>query len=84
MLRSGLNFLDKQTNKMNRVVSQHRTALARQVSEAVRIGRRGGAGAVLNSKAEYNRCHIPRLRMRRSLNSGSNRYRRRIDWLRIL
>ena len=46
-----------------RVVSQHRTALARQVSEAVRIGRRGGAGAVLNSKAEFNRCHIPRLRL---------------------
>ena len=46
-----------------RVVSQHRTALARQVSEAVRIGRRGGAGAVLNSKAEFNRCHIPYLRL---------------------
>ena len=46
-----------------RVVSQHRTALGRQVSEAVRIRRRGGEGAVLNSKAEFNRCYIPRLRL---------------------
>ena len=37
--------------------------MERQVSEAVRIGRRGGAGAVLNSKSEYNRCYIPRLRL---------------------
>ena len=46
-----------------RVVSHHRSALERQVSEAVRIRRRGGAGAVLNSKSEFNRCHIPRLRL---------------------
>ena len=44
-----------------RAVSYHGSALERQVSEAVRIRRRGGAGAVLNSKLEYNRCHIPRL-----------------------
>ena len=46
-----------------RVVSHHRSALERQISEAVRIRRRGGAGAVLNSKSEFNRCHIPRLRV---------------------
>ena len=33
----------------------------RQIREAVRIRRRGGAGSILNSKAESNRCHIPRL-----------------------
>ena len=44
-----------------RVVSHHRSALERQVSEAVRIRRRGGAGNILNSRAEFNRCHIPRL-----------------------
>ena len=31
------------------------------MGEAVRIGRRGGAGNILNSKSEYNRCRIPRL-----------------------
>ena len=45
-------------NFIMRVVSQHRTALGRQVSEAVRIRRRGGEGEVLNSRAEFNRCHI--------------------------
>ena len=29
--------------------------------EAVRIRRRGGEGAILNSKGEFNRSHIPRL-----------------------
>ena len=44
-----------------RAVSFHRTALERQVGDAVRIRRRGGEGALLNSKSEYNRCRIPRL-----------------------
>ena len=44
-----------------RPVKYFRTALKRQLAEAVRIGRRGGAGAVLNSREEYNRCEIPRL-----------------------
>ena len=44
-----------------RAVSFHKTALDRQVSEAVRIRRRGGEGRVLNSKAEFNRSYIPRL-----------------------
>ena len=46
-----------------RVVSFHRTALSRQTAEAVRIRRRGGEGAVLNSKAEFNRCYLPRLKL---------------------
>ena len=46
-----------------RVVQFHRTALSRQCGEAIRIMIRGGAGSVLNSKAEFNRCYIPRLRV---------------------
>ena len=46
-----------------KVVGSHRSALSRQISEAVRIRRRGGESMILNSKAEYNRCHIPRLRV---------------------
>ena len=46
-----------------RVVGSYQTALPRQVSEAVRIRRRGGEGSILNSHAEHNRCHIPRLRV---------------------
>ena len=46
-----------------KVVGSFKSALERQVSEAVRIRRRGGAEVVLNSKTEYNRCHIPRLRV---------------------
>ena len=44
-----------------RVVKNFKSALSRQISEAVRIRRRGGAGSILNSKAEYDRCRIPRL-----------------------
>ena len=44
-----------------KVVGQHRTALNRQIHEAVRIRRRGGAASILNSKGEWSRCHIPRL-----------------------
>ena len=44
-----------------RVVKFSKTALSRQIGEAVRISRRGGAGRILNSKSEYNRCKIPRL-----------------------
>ena len=45
------------------VLGSYRTALSRQVSEAMRIRRRGGTGSILNSKTEYNRCHIPILRI---------------------
>ena len=48
---------------MLRVVKYHKSALSRQTAEAVRIRRRGGEGAVLNSRAEFNRCFIPRLRL---------------------
>ena len=48
---------------MMRVVHFHRTALSRQTAEAVRIRRRGGEGAILNGKAEFNRCLIPRLQL---------------------
>ena len=48
---------------MMRVVSNHRSALERQVAEAIRIRRRGGEGAVLNSRGEFNRSYIPRLRV---------------------
>ena len=44
-----------------RVVKHYKTALARQVAEAVRIRRRGGEGAILNSRGEFNRSYIPRL-----------------------
>ena len=46
-----------------RVVGSRSTALSRQISEAVRIRRRGGEGRILNSRAEYNRSHIPRLQV---------------------
>ena len=48
---------------MMRVVQFHRSALSRQCGEAVRIMKRGGAGSVLNSRAEFNRCYIPRLKV---------------------
>ena len=44
-----------------KVVSYHRSALSRQVKEAVRIKQRGGESNILNSRSEYNRCHITRL-----------------------
>ena len=46
-----------------RVVQLHRSALSRQTGEEVQIMRRGGAGSVLNSKSEFNRCYIPRLKV---------------------
>ena len=45
-------------NYILKVVGYHRTALSRQVGEAVRIAKRG---QLLNSKGEYNRCKITRL-----------------------
>ena len=44
-----------------KVVSTHKTALSRQIREAVRIKRRGEASNILNSRSEFNRCYIPRL-----------------------
>ena len=45
---------------MMKVVQFHRSALSRQVGEAIRIQRRGGE-MTLNSKTEYNRCRLTRL-----------------------
>ena len=57
----GATHPGEQPEFVMRTVKYHRTALSRQIGEAVRIARRGGAGAILNSKAEFDRCHIPRL-----------------------
>ena len=46
-----------------KVVKFYKTALARQVAEAVCIRRRGREGAILNSRGEFNRCYIPRLKV---------------------
>ena len=46
---------------MARAVTYCGSALERQVTEAVRIQKRGGEDMILNSKTEYNRCRIPRL-----------------------
>ena len=46
-----------------RVIHKAKSALERQTREAIRIQRRGGEGAILNSKAEFSRCYIPRLQL---------------------
>ena len=53
----------REPNFMMRTVKFHKTALSRQTGEAVRIRRRGGEGAVLNSRGEFNRSFIPRLQL---------------------
>ena len=52
-------------------VKWFRSALSRQLAEAVRIRRRGGEGAILNSRSEYNRCHISRLRLGEPIDEGA-------------
>ena len=52
---------DKDPKFVMKAVSYHKSSLNRQIKEAVRIRRRGGEGSILNSKCEFNRCHIPRL-----------------------
>ena len=44
-----------------RLVRGFKDPMSRQLSEAVRIELRGGS--ILNSKSEYNRCRVPRLRI---------------------
>ena len=56
-----LEHMGGEPNFIMRSVKFYRSALARQVGEAVRIQRRGGAGSILNSRAEFDRCRIPRL-----------------------
>ena len=41
-----------------------RSAFVRQIEEAVEIERESTSGKMLNSKAEYNNCTIPRLTTR--------------------
>ena len=53
--------LEEEPKFIMRVVRSYRTALFRQIAEAVRIRRRGGEGGIFNSKAEYSRCRITRL-----------------------
>ena len=52
---------DKDPRFLVKAISYHRTALSRQIREAVRIRKRGGESSILNSKSEFNRCYIPRL-----------------------
>ena len=52
-------------------VKWFRSALSRQLAEAVRIRRRGGEGAILNSRSEYNRCQISRLRLGEPIDEGA-------------
>ena len=49
-----------------RPLSFHKTALNRQLSEAVKIGR-VGEDNLLNSKGEYNRSHIARLTLEKPM-----------------
>ena len=44
-----------------KTVRLFKTTLSRQIGEAVRIMKRGGAGAILNSKSEFDRCKFPRM-----------------------
>ena len=45
-----------------KVLSTFKSAIERQISEAVAISREEKNGTLLmNSKAEYNRCKLPRL-----------------------
>ena len=60
-----------------RVTGSYKTALARQVGEAVRIRRRGGEGAILNSRGEFNRSYIPRLRVEEGEPEGAEEARRK-------
>ena len=56
-----LHHEGREPNFTMKVISSHKTALNRQIMEAVRIRRRGGEGEILNSKGEINRAYIPRL-----------------------
>ena len=53
-----------------KMISSHKSALSRQISEAVRIRRRGGEGQILNSKGEFNCSQIPRLTLEKEEDEG--------------
>ena len=47
-----------------RIVRRHKTSFERQIGESVEINHNLGLGTrLLNSKNEYNRCTIPRLKI---------------------
>ena len=52
-----------------KVFKFHRTALSRQIGEAIRIQRRG---VVLNSRSEYNRCKISRISLEQVIKEQEN------------
>ena len=54
---------EQKPNFFMKIRGYYRTALARQVAEAVMIRRRGGEGAILNSRGEFSRSYIPRLQV---------------------
>ena len=56
-----------------RIVKQHRSAYERQVHESVVIQKNRGHH-LLNSKAEFNRCALPRLALRMGEREFSERY----------
>ena len=59
--QGAVHGLEEEPQFIIRPVRFYKTALSRQIGEAGRIRRRGGAGAILNSKSEFSRCKIPRL-----------------------
>lgn len=65
-----------------KVIKFYKTPLARQVAEAIRIRRRGGEGAILNSKGEFTRCYIPRLRVEEQDLEEEKEQRRKEDNMR--
>ena len=49
------------------VLEFKRTAFDRQISEAVTIQKEAEKSSILNSKAEYNSCYLPRLVTRQGI-----------------
>ena len=48
-----------------KIISKHKSAFERQVTEAVLIRRNMGPN-LLNSKQEYNRCYIPKIEVKKN------------------
>ena len=53
--------LDEPPKFRIKIISTFKDPLTRQVAESIRIERRGAE--ILNSKSEYSRCKIPRLKI---------------------
>ena len=54
------------------IVSRHKTAFERQLSEAVEIRRRLGE-KLLNSRQEFNRCYIPKIKVKINEKEAKNK-----------